>query len=225
MARCGCSGSGECISGNANNALTRDASGCLYVQPGASTVSVGPGLSGNGAPGTPVTPNVSGWTFPCPAETAASVIVVDNNGVLKGEPGYHTAYFEDFQQFIPEPGNNLVPATDTVVNVFQFPVTNPDLCRGVRVIVRRDIDVFFDLPIGGEGAAGIGPNQLVHVKNNGTDFYAANHGQYSVMSQANGFLGPGANQVLGLDAVLGGGVGGGAFSLIQVSFHVIMLPV
>ncbi len=186
---------GVCVSPNAGNGLTQDANGCLYVAGAPGTVVAGCGLTGDGSVATPIKANTGVWPFTCPPETNGSVVACDATGLLKGEPPYHTYYFESLQEQL-FPANPTVPAgDDVVVQTFSFPITNPDPCRIMRVIVWRDLDVSFDLPPGADATSGISTDDMTHVDNAGTGTETT-HTQVGKITQPNAALGPGAGTVL-----------------------------
>lgn len=214
-----------CVSPDAGNGLTRDANGCLYVAGAPGTVITGCGLVGDGTPATPVTANTGVWPFTCTPETNGSIVACDANGQLRGEPPYHTYYFQSIQEQL-FPANPVVPAADdTVVLTFTFDIVNPDPCRTMRVIQWRDLDVDFNLPVGADAASGISTDEMTHTTNTGTATVLDTHTQVGKVTQPNAALAPGAGVTLSLEAALGKGSGGATYNRIQGSFRVVLMPV
>lgn len=215
---------GVCVSPDVGNNITRDANGCLFVAGAPGTVQVGCGLTGDGSALDPVTVDTLPWPFACTPEANGSVVTCDANGQLRGEPPYHTYFFQSLQQQ-DFPANPAVPAgDDVVVHTFSFDVTNPDPCRSMRVLQWRDLDVDFNLPAGSDAASGISTDEMTHVTNNGTATNFDEHTQIGKVTQPNAVLAPGATVTLTLEAALGKGSGGATYNRIQGSFRVWMMP-
>jgi hypothetical protein len=216
---------GVCVSPDAGNNIVRDANGCLFVAGAPGTVTTGCGILGVGSPGDPVRANTGTWPFTCPPETNGSVVACDANGLLKGEPPYHTYYFQSLQQQ-DFPADPAVPAgDDVVVHTFSFDVTNPDPCRSMRVLQWRDLDVDFNLPVGADAASGISTDEMTHVTNHGTATAFDEHTQVGKVTQPNASLAPGAMVTLTLEAALGKGSAGATYNRIQGTFRVWLMPV
>ena len=214
-----------CVSPDAGNNITLDANGCLYVAGAPGLVTTGCGITGDGSPGAPVAANTGVWGFGCAPETNGSVIACDATGMLKGEPPYHTYYFQSIQEQL-FPANPLVPTPDdTVVLTFNFNVVNPDPCRTMRVIQWRDIDVDFNLPAGSDAASGISTDEMTHVTNQGTATALDTHTQVGKVTQPNAALAPGAATLLTLEVSLAKGSGGATYNRIQGTFRVVLMPV
>lgn len=168
-----------CVSPNANNGLTRDANGCLYVAAGASTVTTGCGLTGTGAPASPVRANTQTWPYACDPLTQGGVVSCDPSGVLVGEPRsrsmMQTVFFDqDFNQ----PTGTAVPTTATQSNqvaTVTMNVTNPDPCRTSINITMQECAVTCILPAGARVEYGFDADNMVQHTNRGTatesDFY------------------------------------------------------
>lgn len=216
---------GVCVSPDPGNNIVRDANGCLLVTGAPGTVTAGCGVLGTGAPADPVRANTGTWPFTCTPEANGSVIACDANGVLKGEPPYHTYYFQSLQQQ-DFPANPAVPAgDDVIVTTFSFDVTNPDPCRAMRVVQWRDLDVDFNLPVDADAASGISTDEMTHVTNHGTATAFDQHIQVGKVTQPNATLAPGATVTLTVEAALGKGSNGATYNRIQATFRVLMLPV
>jgi hypothetical protein len=216
---------GVCVSPNAGNNITRDVNGCLFVAGAPGTVQVGCGLVGDGSAGTPVTVNTPAWPFACDPTANGSAVTCDTNGQLRGEPPYHTYFFQSLQQQ-DFPANPAVPAgDDVIVHTFSFDVTNPDPCRPMRVLQWRDLDVDFNLPAGADAASGISTDEMTHVTNHGTATAFDQHTQVGKVTQPNATLAPGASVTLTIEAALGKGTGGATYNRIQGTFRVWMMPV
>ena len=214
-----------CVSPNAGNNITRDANGCLFVAGAPGTVQVGCGLVGDGSAGTPVTVNTPAWPFTCDPTANGSVVTCDTNGQLRGEPPYHTYYFQQLTDQL-FPANPVVPAgDDVIVHTFSFDVTNPDPCRTMRVLQWRDVDVDFNLPAGADAASGISTDEMTHLTNHGNATAFDQHIQVGKVTQPNASLAPGATVTLTLEAALGKGSGGATYNRIQGTFRVWLMPV
>lgn len=214
-----------CVSPNAGNGLTQDANGCLYVQMGQATVTTGCGILGTGAPLDPVRASVSTWPFACAPEANGSVIACDANGVLKGEPPYHTYYFQsNQQQFFA--ANPLVPnPDDTPVLTFTFAVTNEDPCRTMRIVMWIDADVDFNLPVNSTAAWGLGTDEMVLVRNTGNAVINDRHTQTGKLTQPFAAVAPGATVNVTVPVTMGKGGGGATYNRIQGTMSGILLPV
>lgn len=216
---------GVCVSPDVGNNITRDANGCLFVAGAPGTVQTGCGITGDGSALTPITVDTLPWPFACTPEANGSVVTCDTNGQLRGEPPYHTYYFQSLQDEL-FPANPAVPAgDDVIVETYTFDITNPDPCRTMRVIQFRDIDVDFNLPVGADAASGISTDEMTHITNHGTATEFDTHVQVGKVTQPNAALAPGAGTTLTLEVALGKGTAGATYNRIQVSFRVWLMPV
>lgn len=214
-----------CVSPDAGNNITQDANGCLFVAGAPGTVQSGCGITGDGSPGDPLTVETAPWPFGCAPETNGSVVTCDANGLLKGEPPYHTYFLQSIQEQM-FPANPVVPAgDDVVVHTFTFDIVNPDPCRAMRVVSWRDIDVDFNLPVGADAASGISTDEMTHITNHGTATEFDTHIQVGKLTQPNASLAPGAGTTLTLEVSLAKGSAGATYNRIQGSFRVMLMPV
>lgn len=214
-----------CVSPDTGNNITLDANGCLFVAGAPGTVTTGCGVLGTGTPGDPVRASTGTWPFTCDPEDNGSVVACGSDGVLRGEPPYHTYYFQSLQEQL-FPANPAVPAgDDVVVHTFSFNVTNPDPCRTMRVLQWRDVDIDLDLPAGADGATGISTDEMTHLTNHGNATAFDQHFQVGKVTQPNAALAPGATVTLTLEAALGKGSGGATYNRIQASYRVWLMPV
>lgn len=143
----------------------------------AAPVVVGPGLTGDGTPASPIVPAVSDWPYACDVAQAGRVFL-DDAGVLRSEPRgrlVHTL-ISDNQSF----PNVVVPAADDTPIVTQtLDITNPDPCRSSLVIFNAYIDVQFDLPAGSGAGSGIFTDAMTFERNTGSASALGIHTQVS----------------------------------------------
>lgn len=191
------------VSGTAGNALTVDGDG-LFVAPGS--------------------PNVSAWNFPGTADAGGSLIYTDSTGKLRGEPPYHSYYFQSLQD--QTFANVAVPGgADNIVHTFSFVVTNPDTYRSMMVVQWRDLDVVFNLPAGASAESGISTDAMYKMENRGSAQMNNVHTQVGKVTQPVATLAPGASTTLTLEAALGRGFNGATYSSIGGTFRVWLMPV
>lgn len=210
-----------CLSPAANNAAIIDASGCLFVQTGAATVTAGCGLTGTGAPGSPLAANVQAWPYPCPPETSGGVIACDADGELKGEPAYKF-YYEQLSETRTYP--NLVVPTgfDVTLDSFTFTWTNPDPCRSVITILEREVDVDFDFPPGAGASSGHGTDEMTYFRNTGTTTINDQHTQTTKVFRQTAVIPPGGTDTSTLAVTSGRGTAGATYNRIQVFIRAMM---
>lgn len=170
-----------CVSPNVGNGLTRDANGCLFVAAGASTVTTGCGLTGTGAPASPVRANTSTWPYACDPVTQGGIVSCDaGTGLLVTEPRSRSMmqsvfYDEDFASL-------AVPATSTQSNLIHTvtaSVTNPDPCRTSIVISIQEMEFFLNLPANARAEYGFDADNMVQHTNRGSTTESDFHVQVS----------------------------------------------
>lgn len=211
-----------CVSPNANNGLTRDANGCLFVAAGASTVTTGCGLTGTGAPASPVRANTQTWPYTCDPLTQGGVVSCDPSGVLVGEPRSRS---QAFSTSLDTPYNNAVPTTLTQSNLIQtisLSATNPDPCRAATVIQLQEMGFALTLPPGGRAEYGFLNNNMVNHTNRGTtnetDFYVQ-----VAKAVPLGTIAPGATQTFSFGMYLGQGTAGATYTQGRAILRVLMI--
>lgn len=202
-------------SADAGNNLILGTDSGLFVPAGASTVTVGCGLTGNGSAGAPVTAATAtsaSWDYACDLDDAAGRIFCDGDGVLRGEPPGRMAYFTANQsQTFPSPA---VPAgTDVSVLTPTLMLTNPDPCRDALVLSNADLDVDWTLPVGAGAEVGIGPDDMQYVVNRGTATVVSIHTQMTKTLRR--IIPAGGTLLETLPITMGNGTGGAVYTRIQ----------
>jgi hypothetical protein len=211
-----------CISPNANNGLTQDVNGCLYVQMGASTVTAGCGLTGTGAPADPIRAATGAWPYACDILTRASNIFCDSAGQLRGEPRGQVSFhsFGETRNY----ANLAVPGGfDQPGDSFQTTITNPDPCRPAFILVEREADVDFNLPPNSGAAYGHSTDEMFFFANTGSVNANDIHTQTTKVFALGATVAPGANQIVSFDVTLGRGFGGATYNRIQVFIRAMIL--
>lgn len=214
-----------CVSPDEGNQLTQDANGCLLVPASAGgNVVAGCGLSGNGTAAAPLVANVPAWPFDCPPEENGSAISCGTDGVLRGEPPYHSYFFQSIQEEL-FPDNPEVPTPDdTIVHTFSFDVTNPDPCREMRILSFRDVDVDFNMPSNSRAAMGISTDEMWNHRNTGSVTSFDEHVQLAKLTSSDTPLAPGETRTLTLEVSMAKGDGGATYNRIQGSFRTTLVP-
>lgn len=200
-----------CVSPNAGNGLTRDGNGCLFVAAGASTVSTGCGITGNGLPASPVTANTQTWPYACDPLTQGGVVSCDPSGVLVSEPRSRSM-MQSF--FFDSPTVAAVPATATqsnLINTVTGTVTNPDPCRSSIVISMQEMEFFLTLPANARAEYGFDTDNMVQHTNRGATTETDFHVQVS-KTVNRGTLGPGATASYSFGMFLGLGTNGATYT-------------
>lgn len=216
------------ISTDPGNNLTLDGFGRLFVPTGAATVSVGPGILGNGSGGNPVRANVASWPYATAPVTGAEGIFVNPvGGQLVGAPvqvaDYVVSNISRTYANLPVAAGGTSVAADT----FAVTLTNPDPNRSCRVIIEREVNVRFTLP----GVGGGGPStasftidgvEAQILGNAGSSTQSnINSGVTKTFKSAN--LGPGASSSYTLTVGTKLGTGSATYSQIAVSIGVLYL--
>lgn len=156
------------LSGQGGNNLSIGPDGGLFVPTGAATISVGCGLVGNGAMANPVTPAVSAWPWPCSIDTHAGGVYCDSNGNLRSELPPRLTYVETSTTTMFNNAPVPTPTTGQVVHTDNLDMINPDPCRDALVLYEAEVDVDWDLPVGGAAAAGISTDEMQYFINRGS---------------------------------------------------------
>ncbi|MGV2914531.1 hypothetical protein [Streptomyces alfalfae] len=184
----------------------------------------GCGLTGDGSAGAPLEVATAAWPYACAPEDNGTAVVCDADGVLRGEPR-SSVYWDQFSES-RDYANLTVPAGfDVVADTFTFEVTNPDPCRPVMVVVEREADVDFDLPVGGGAAAGQDTDETSYLRNTGTTAMVDQHVQSTKLFRHTAALAPGATATINFPVTIGRGVGGATYNRIQVFIRALMITV
>ncbi|WPR52860.1 hypothetical protein SJI45_19175 [Streptomyces sp. S399] len=209
---------------DAGNNLAIGPDGGLYVPTGAATVTTGCGLTGDGSGAAPVEVATGEWPYACDVDTAGTVIACDSTGVLRGEPRGRvsfTSYSEtrDYDDL-------EVPAGVTPTDVdtpFTLDVTNPDPCLPAIVLVEREADVDFDLPVGAGAGYAMDTDEMVYLRNTGTTAINDTHVQTTKLYQHTLALAPGATATINFPIRLSRGTGGATYNRIQAYIRALLI--
>lgn len=212
-----------CLSPNAGQAITRDVNGCLYVGAGASTVTAGCGLTGNGAPATPLTADTSAWPYACDIATQGGVVSCDPaTGRLWSEPRSHSMMQS---VFFDQTYNLPVPATATQSNLIQTVTgsfTNPDPCRTAIVISMQEMEFFLTLPANARAEYGFDADNMVQHTNRGATTETDFHVQVSKVINR-GVIAAGATANYSFGAYLGLGTSGATYTQLNGILRILMI--
>lgn len=213
-----------CVSPNANNGLTRDANGCLFVGAGAATVTPGCGITGNGSPGNPLVANTSAWPYACDIATQGGVVSCDPaTGRLWSEPRSHSMMGSVF--FDESFANVPVPASATQANLIRTVTgsfTNPDPCRSATVISMQEMEFFLTLPANARAEYGFDADNMVQHTNRGATTETDFHVQVSKTINR-GTIAPGATVNYSFGAFLGLGTNGAVYTQLNGILRILMV--
>lgn len=204
-----------CVSPDANNALTRDANGCLYVQAGASTVVTdGCGLSGNGSVGDPLSVNTQAWPYTCDLGANATGVYCDpETGELRGDPPMRYDFFGQSINQTPATPITVPAGVQQTIRTITMDITNPDPCREAHVLLMREVDMELDLPINSRAGIGIDGAEVNSLSNTGNAMVDQTHALSTRLSEFT--LAPGATQAVTYNMTAGGGSGGAVITVIK----------
>ncbi|MGW5925222.1 hypothetical protein ACWF2L_03110 [Streptomyces anulatus] len=192
-----------------------DAAPFVISAEGAGPSTVGPGLTGDGTIGAPLSLSVGDWPYPCDLDTHGGRVYLDSAGVLRSEPRGRTTSFGIFDnQAFP---SVVVPAATTTVVDRVLPIANPDPCRTAFVITNADMDVSFDLPAGSGANAGMGTDSMVYLPNTGTVLAENQHVQVSKERRFS--IAPGGTVNEPFSVTVGSGSGGARYNRVQWSIR------
>lgn len=214
------------VSPAAGNTLTVG-SGGLFVPTPTGAVTPGCGLTGNGSAASPLRVNTAAWPFACAPEANGSVVACDANGLLKGEPGYHSYYFQlrETRDYSPA---LVVPAAVQQVadpNPFTLTVTNPDPCRAMRVLWKQEIRALITLPPNSAATFGFNTEDMWSGGNGGTTTVTRSTVYTGKIIQQTGNLPPGSATVMSMNFELGRGSGGATCTQVHMSSRVWLMPI
>lgn len=205
------------INAAAGNLLTCTASGLR------AALTVGAcGLTGTGAPASPLAVNTGAWPYPCSIDTFGGVVACDATGRLRSEPRGMASFFSFTEA--RDYANIAVPAGfDQPGDSFATSTNNPDTCRPALGIVEREADVDFILPAGAGAAYGHSTDETYYTRNTGTTTINDAHAQTTKVFSLGATIAPGAAQPLTLDVTLGRGSAGATYNRIQVFIRLLMI--
>ena len=201
------------ISENVGNALQCLPNG-LFVQTGAATVTAGCGLTGTGAPASPLTADTGAWPYACDIATLGGVVACDPaTGQLHSEPRSHSqmSTINEVQAY----PNLAVPAgAPAVVRTITGNFTNPDPCRTAIAVMVRELEFDLNLPPNARVTYGFTGDDMVTYTNRG----ATTHNGFAIQVTKvlnMGTIAPGATVTYSWDALIGNGTNGASYSNAQ----------
>lgn len=201
------------ISEDAGNALQCLPNG-LFVQTGAATVTAGCGITGTGAPGSPLTADTGAWPYACDIATLGGVVACDPvTGQLHSEPRSRSqmSTINEVQAY----PNLAVPAgAPTVVRTISGDFTNPDPCRTAIAVMVVEVEFDLNLPPNARATYGFpGDDMVTHINRGATteNGFAVQVGKTLNL----GTIAPGATVNYSIGALVGNGTNGATYSNIQ----------
>lgn len=203
---------GPDISGAPGNTLVVDSDG-LFVPSTVATVTTDCGLTGNGAPATPLAVTVGTWPYPCDINLAGDELYCDSSAQLRTRPrGGYDRVVQFHDTLYP---NLAVPAgTDVVVETQNVTIVNPSSCYDAFVLFSAELEVNFGLPPGSGAGSGMFTDNMYYTFNNG------NTAQPDVSTQVtkvvSRIIPPGGTLIEPMQAALSRGSGGATYSRIQM---------
>lgn len=211
------------ISPNVGNNLTLDGSGRLFVPTGSATVSVGPGILGNGSGPNPVRANVASWPYVTAPVTGAEGVFVDPvGGQLKSPPiqvmdFVSTAINRNYANLPVNTTSSVVTADTFTINLL-----NPDPNRSCIVVIEREVKMAFGLPVNSQASFSIDGVDVGRQWNfGGTAVSAGGLTVTRMFKSAN--LGPGAASTYNLVVGTLNGTGSSTYSRIETNVRVLYL--
>ncbi|WP_309317371.1 hypothetical protein [Streptomyces salinarius] len=209
------------VSGQAGNNLAIGPDGGLLVPTAGGAVLAGCGLTGDGTGSAPLTAATGTWPYACDPDTVGGVVVCGTDGVLRGEPRGQVNFFQMQETRTYE--DVAVPSDLIVVDTFTLDITNPDQCRPAMVLVEREVDVDFVLPVGAGASYGQDTDQMYYLRNTGSSTINDAHTQTTKLYQALTALAPGAAAVVQLPITMDRGSGGATYNRIQAFLRAILI--
>jgi hypothetical protein len=209
----------------AGNALVSSPTG-LYV-PANATVAVACGLTGNGSSGSPLAAKTLPWTFPGTPAATGSLVACDVNGNLRGEPPYHSYYFQLRRTNTFAVGALAVPAGAILTNVdvsLDLVVTNPDASRSMRVMWKQESRTYVNLPSNSTATTGVNSEEYWSGANNGATALGRMGVYTDKLNEATSSLAPGASTTLSMQAQACRGTGSASIIEIHMSHRVWLMP-
>lgn len=156
------------LSPQAGNNIVFAPDGGLFVPTGAATVTTGCGLTGNGSAGSPVKAVTSAWGYACDLDAQAGKVYCDSSGALRSEPPPTLTYTETAVTTTFSHAAVPTGTSGTAVHTDNLTITNPDPCRAATVVYEAEVDIDYDLPVGGGAAAGISTDEMQYFINRGS---------------------------------------------------------
>lgn len=203
------------INAAAGNLLTCTATGLR------AALTVGTcGLSGTGAPASPLVANVAVWPFPCPqnAANATEIFCDPVTGQLQGEPRGAMVFDQQFVTTTPAP--TAVPAgagAGTAVGPpLSLTVANPSTCLSAWTFIEIEVDADFDLPAGGTAELMIDGDVMWRDQNRGATTQQDVHTQGTKVVSG-GMIAPGASLNVTNELRMRGGAGGATYDRTQLT--------
>jgi hypothetical protein len=209
------------LSFNAGNALQCLPDG-LFVAAGASTVTTGCGINGNGSPADPVRVDAGTWPYACAIGANGGVVACDPaTGQLYSEPRSRSVMstVNEVQAFANVPVPTGAPVA---VRTIDGDFTNPDPCRSATVIIERELEFDVTLPVGARVTYGFTGDDMVNYTNRGTATHAGFAIQVTKVLNA-GTIGPGATVNYSWDAMIGNGTNGATYANVQQIIRVMFV--
>lgn len=208
---------------DAGNALGFGTDGGLLV-PAAEPLETGCGLTGEGTTDAPLALNTAAWPYDCPPEESGTVVVCDADGVLRGEPRGRVSFvsYTETRNYADLPVPSGLTPTDVDVP-FTTEVTNPDPCLPAIVLVEREADVDFNLPVGAGAGYAHDTDEMVYLENRGTALINDTHVQTTKLYQHTLALAPGATATINFPVRLSRGSGGATYNRIQVFIRALLI--
>lgn len=208
---------------DAGNALGIGTDGGLLV-PAAEPLATGCGLTGDGTTDAPLAVSTAAWPYACAPEDAGTAVVCDADGVLRGEPRGQVSFvsYSETRDYADLP----VPAGITPQDVdtpFTTQVTNPDPCLPAIVLVEREADVDFNLPVGAGAGYAQDTDEMVYLENRGTVLINDTHVQTTKLYQHTLALAPGGTATINFPVRLSRGTGGATYNRIQVFIRALLI--
>lgn len=180
------------------------------------------GLTGTGAPASPLAVNTGVWPYPCSIDTFGGVVACDATGRLRSEPRGMASFFS-FTEARNYADLTVPAGFDQPGDTFNTSTNNPDTCRSALGIVEREADVDFILPATAGAAYGHSTDEMYYTRNTGTTTINDAHVQTTKVFALGAMIAPGAAQALSFDVTLGRGSGGATYNRIQVFIRLLMI--
>ncbi len=209
------------VSPNAGNALQCLGNG-LFVQTGAATVTAGCGITGTGAPGSPLAANTQAWPYACDVAANGGVVTCDPaTGELYGEPRGH-ASMSTVNEVQAYPNVAVPTGAPTAVRTISANFTNPDPCRTAILVVETEIEFDVTLPVGARVTYGYLTDDMITYTNRGTATQTGMSVQLTKVRNQ-GTVAPGATVTVSWDAFIGNGTNGATYANLQQILRALLI--